>query len=78
MDAKFQTIFTNTMSLDLLKKERKLSCLNKEYIVGSGDITIFNPYDIHTCEQISELPLDYRCLNISEETMNKNIWHYKN
>lgn len=56
------------------KGERKLSCLNKEYIVGSGDITIFNPYDVHTCEQISELPLDYRCLNISEETMNKNIY----
>lgn len=55
------------------KGERKLSCLNKEYIVGSGDITIFNPYDVHTCEQINELPLDYRCLNISEEIMEKNI-----
>ena len=53
--------------------ERKLSCLNKEYIVGSGDITIFNPYDVHTCEQINELPLDYRCLNISEEIMEKII-----
>lgn len=55
------------------KGERKLSCLNKEYIVGSGDITIFNPYDVHTCEQINELPLDYRCLNVSEEIMGKNI-----
>ncbi|WP_302821549.1 AraC family ligand binding domain-containing protein, partial [Fusobacterium ulcerans] len=53
--------------------ERKLSCLNKEYIVGSGDITIFNPYNVHTCEQINELPLDYRCLNISEEIMEKII-----
>ena len=71
---KFPTHFHKHFVIGFIEKgERKLSCLNKEYIVGSGDITIFNPYDVHTCEQINELPLDYRCLNVSEEIMEKNI-----
>lgn len=71
---KFPNHFHKHFVIGFIEKgERKLSCLNKEYIVGSGDITIFNPYDVHTCEQINELPLDYRCLNVSEEIMEKNI-----
>lgn len=71
---KFPNHFHKHFVIGFIEKgERKLSCLNKEYIVGSGDITIFNPYDVHTCEQINELPLDYRCLNVSEEIMGKNI-----
>lgn len=71
---KFPNHFHKHFVIGFIEKgKRKLSCLNKEYIVGSGDITIFNPYDVHTCEQINELPLDYRCLNVSEEIMEKNI-----
>ncbi|WP_294663123.1 AraC family transcriptional regulator [uncultured Fusobacterium sp.] len=71
---KFPNHFHKHFVIGFIEKgERKLSCLNKEYIVGSGDITIFNPYDVHTCEQINELPLEYRCLNVSEEIMEKNI-----
>jgi AraC-like DNA-binding protein/mannose-6-phosphate isomerase-like protein (cupin superfamily) len=49
--------------------QRKLSCKNKAYQVGPGDLLLFNPYDNHFCEQIDEKPLDYRCLNIKPEIM---------
>jgi AraC-like DNA-binding protein/mannose-6-phosphate isomerase-like protein (cupin superfamily) len=49
--------------------QRKLSCKNKEYRVGPGDLLLFNPYDNHFCEQIDENTLDYRCLNIKPEIM---------
>jgi AraC-like DNA-binding protein/mannose-6-phosphate isomerase-like protein (cupin superfamily) len=49
--------------------QRKLSCKNKEYRVGPGDLLLFNPYDNHFCEQIDETPLDYRCINIKPEIM---------
>ena len=49
--------------------QRKLSCKNKEYTVGPGDLLLFNPYDNHFCEQVDEQTLDYRCLNIKPEIM---------
>ena len=52
---------------------RKLSCLNKEYVVYPGDLMLFNPRDNHTCEQIDNSPLDYRCLNIPETVMQNTI-----
>ncbi len=52
---------------------RKLSCLNKEYVIHTGDLMLFNPRDNHTCEQIDNSLLDYRCLNIPENIMQNTI-----
>lgn len=51
--------------------KRKLSCKNKEYVINSGDIILFNPFENHTCEQLDNMPLDYRCLNINTDIMQK-------
>lgn len=52
---------------------RYLSCRNKEYTIGSGDLILFNPMENHTCEQIDDRALDYRCLNVTEEIMRKTV-----
>lgn len=52
---------------------RYLQCKNQEYILNPGDITIFNPRDVHTCEQIDGKALDYRCINIQPEIMIKTV-----
>ena len=46
-----------------------LSCKNKEYTVGQGNILLFNPNDNHSCVQCDGEAFDYRGLNISKETM---------
>lgn len=51
--------------------KRCLLCRDREYVIQPGDILLFNPGDSHTCQQISEEPLDYRCLNIQPEIMKK-------
>lgn len=51
--------------------QRRLSCKNKEYVIGTGDIIFFNPLDNHACESIDNETLDYRCLNIKPEIMRK-------
>ncbi len=48
---------------------RSLSCKNKEYMVGQGNILLFNPNDNHSCVQCDGGTFDYRGLNISKETM---------
>jgi mannose-6-phosphate isomerase-like protein (cupin superfamily) len=52
---------------------RHLSCKNREYTIGDGDMILFNPLDNHTCEQTDGKTLDYRCLNIQPEVMRKTI-----
>lgn len=49
--------------------QRRLSCSNKDYTIDTGDIVLFNPLDNHTCEQIDDKTLDYRCININPEIM---------
>ncbi len=51
--------------------QRYLLCKNHEYIISPGDITLFNPGDVHSCEQIDDKALDYRCINIKKEIMKK-------
>ncbi len=53
--------------------KRRLSCLNKEYVIHPGDLMLFNPRDNHTCEQIDNSSLDYRCLNVTETVMQNTI-----
>lgn len=53
--------------------QRKMSCKNKEYIINSGDLIFFNPFENHACEQIDKETLDYRCLHIELEVMQKVV-----
>lgn len=53
--------------------QRKLSCKNKNYVINSGDLIFFNPFDNHACEQIDNKTLDYRCLNIKPDIMRKVV-----
>lgn len=53
---------------------RHLSCKNKEYNIGTGDLLLFNPMDNHTCRQIDNKTLDYRCMNIKQEIMKKAVF----
>lgn len=48
---------------------RCLSCKDKEYTVGQGNILLFNPNDNHSCVQCDGRTFDYRGLNIPKETM---------
>lgn len=56
------------------KGQRYLSCKNKEYTTSTGDLLLFNPFDSHTCEQIDNKVLDYRCINIKPEIMKKTVF----
>lgn len=57
---------------------RYLSCKNKSYNVGPGDLTIFNPNDNHACEQADNRTLDYRSINIQSEVMKKVAFEITN
>lgn len=48
---------------------RYLAAENREYVVDSGDMLLFNPYVPHTCWQMDGGVLDYRCLNIEADVM---------
>jgi AraC-like DNA-binding protein/mannose-6-phosphate isomerase-like protein (cupin superfamily) len=52
---------------------RRLSCKNKEYTISTGDLLLFNPMNNHTCEQLDDKALDYRCINIKPEVMQKIV-----
>ncbi|HBG4072221.1 TPA: AraC family transcriptional regulator [Clostridioides difficile] len=56
------------------KGQRYLSCKNKGYTTSTGDLLLFNPFDSHTCEQIDDKVLDYRCINIKPEIMKKTVF----
>ena len=56
------------------KGQRYLSWKNKEYTTSTGDLLLFNPFDSHTCEQIDDKVLDYRCINIKPEIMKKTVF----
>ncbi|MGE7090489.1 AraC family ligand binding domain-containing protein [Lysinibacillus sp. NPDC048646] len=53
--------------------QRYLVCKGEEYIINPGDLLLFNPYDTHSCEQIDGKTLDYRCINVTPETMKKMV-----
>ncbi len=69
---KFPNHFHEYYVIGLLESgQRRLTCQNKEYVIGTGDIIFFNPQDNHACESIDNKTLDYRCLNINIEIMRK-------
>lgn len=50
---------------------RKMSCANKDYQLGSGDITLFNPGQNHACLPAGDATMNYYGLNISPDIMKK-------
>lgn len=72
---KFPNHFHDYYVIGFIEKgKRHLSCKNKQFIIETGDLILFNPGDIHTCEQIDDRALDYRCINIKENVMKKIIF----
>ena len=71
---KFPNHFHDYYVIGFIEKgQRYLTSNNKEYIINAGDITIFNPRDTHTCEQVDGKALDYRCINIQPNVMEQTI-----
>ena len=54
--------------------KRHLICKNKEFNIEPGDLLLFNPHDNHTCEQMDEKALDYRCINVQPDIMRKAVF----
>ncbi|MFC3745249.1 AraC family transcriptional regulator [Paenibacillus sp. GCM10012306] len=48
---------------------RRMLCNNIEYSIKPGDLLIFNPGDVHSCEEVDGRPLDYRSINIKPDRM---------
>lgn len=55
------------------KGKRHLSCMNHDYEINPGDLMLFHPKMNHTCEQMDNQTLDYRCLNIPIEVMKQTV-----
>ena len=53
------------------KGSRRLTCKNREYNIETGDIILLNPLENHICEQIDNGVLDFRCINILPDAMQK-------
>ena len=53
--------------------QRRLYCKNKDYIINPGDLVVLNPFDSHTCLQVNDEALDWRCINIKKEIMEKAV-----
>ena len=71
---KFPNHFHDYYVIGYIDKGRRcLLCKNEEYIVNPGDITIFNPRDVHTCEQLDGTIMDYHSINIQPEVMLKTV-----
>jgi len=49
--------------------QRLLHCQRQEYILGPGNILLFNPGDNHSCVPLAEQFLAYQGFNISQEVM---------
>lgn len=71
---KFPNHFHDYYVIGFIEKgQRHLLCNNHEHILNPGDITIFNPQDTHTCEQMDGKTMDYRCINIQPDIMKQIV-----
>lgn len=69
---KFPNHFHEYYVIGLVNSGRRfLTCKNKEYIINSGDMVLFNPLDNHACEQVDDNALDWRCLNLKKAVMHR-------
>ncbi len=69
---KFPNHFHEYYVIGFIEQGRRLlTCKNREYTIEPGDLLLFNPHDNHACEQIDGKTLDYRCINIQPEIMDR-------
>lgn len=54
--------------------QHALMCKGERYIINSGDLLLFNPYDTHSCEQLDDKKLHYRSINVKAEVMKKIVF----
>lgn len=72
IEQKFPNHFHPYYVIGLIEQgERRLFCGQMEWIVGPGDLLLFQPLASHACEAVDDQPLDYRCLNIKPEVMER-------
>lgn len=72
---KFPNHFHDYYVIGFIEEGRRhLSCKNKKYAIGTGDLVLFGPGESHTCEPIDDKTLDYRCINIKEDVMRKVVF----
>ncbi|MBD5170025.1 MAG: AraC family transcriptional regulator [Oscillibacter sp.] len=70
MEQPFPHHFHDYYVLGLMEAgHRRLFCKNVDYIIGPGDILLFQPGDSHGCASSGGEKLDYRSLHIPQETM---------
>lgn len=48
---------------------RLMICEDTEYQTGGGDLIILPPGKRHSCKDLAEIPLDYRCMNVMPEVI---------
>lgn len=53
--------------------KRRMQCNGRDCIIHPGDIILFNPRDVHSCEQVDDRPMDYRSLNINPDSMRRMV-----
>ncbi|MDQ1854338.1 MULTISPECIES: AraC family transcriptional regulator [Bacillus] len=71
---KFPNHFHDYYVIGFIEKgQRYLACQDQEYIINPGDLLLFNPRDTHSCEQIDGRTLDYRCINVMPDVMEKAV-----
>lgn len=51
--------------------QRYALCGGTQYLIQPGDVVVFHPREPHACQQVGEFPLDWRCLNIPAESMER-------
>ena len=72
VEQKFPNHFHPYYVIGLIEQgERRLFCGQMEWIVGPGDLLLFQPLASHACEAVDDQSLDYRCLNIKPEVMDR-------
>ena len=70
MTRPFPNHFHEYYVLGLVERGRRvLSCRNREYDLGPGDLLLLHPGDNHACSQSDGGTLDYRGFHIPRETM---------
>ncbi|XOT27667.1 AraC family ligand binding domain-containing protein [Bacillus subtilis subsp. subtilis] len=71
---KFPNHFHDYYVIGFIEKgQRYLACQDQECIINPGDLLLFNPRDTHSCEQIDGRTLDYRCINVMPDIMEKAV-----
>ena len=51
--------------------QRQAFCRGERFVVQRGDLVVFNPHEAHACRQVGDYPLDWRCLNVPPDVMER-------